>query len=83
LAQGAAQQNVSKEKVVNAPAMLPPISVVEQFTRAAGPPWRLSHHLSYETRAIARVRDLLLPKLVSGQIDVSSLDLDAVLGSVA
>jgi type I restriction enzyme, S subunit len=32
---------------------------------------------------LASIRDLLLPKLVSGQIDVSKLDLDAVVGSVA
>jgi type I restriction enzyme S subunit len=31
---------------------------------------------------LAAMRDLLLPKLVTGQIDVSSLDLDAVVASV-
>src|SRR5664280_1131846 len=31
---------------------------------------------------LASIRDLLLPKLVSGQIDVSKLDLDPVVGSV-
>ncbi|RZI92716.1 MAG: restriction endonuclease subunit S, partial [Microbacterium sp.] len=30
---------------------------------------------------LTQLRDLLLPKLVTGQIDVSTLDLDAVVGS--
>jgi type I restriction enzyme S subunit len=34
-------------------------------------------------RQLAAIRDLLLPKLVTGQIDVSTLDLDAVVGLVA
>jgi len=29
---------------------------------------------------LSAMRDLLLPKLVTGQIDVSSLDLDALVG---
>ena len=36
------------------------------------------------SRRLASMRELLLPKLVTGQIDVSALDLDAVVeGSVA
>ena len=30
-------------------------------------------------RGLAALRDLLLPKLVTGQIDVTSLDLDAAI----
>ncbi|OBB56398.1 restriction endonuclease subunit S [Mycolicibacterium monacense] len=36
--------------------------------------------LIQSSRRLAALRDLLLPKLVSGQIDVSALDLDAVVG---
>ena len=32
---------------------------------------------------LASIRDVLLPRLVTGQIDVSGLDLDAVVESVA
>lgn len=39
--------------------------------------------LTFNNRALARLRDMLLPKLVSGQIDVSKLDLDELVGSVA
>ncbi len=39
--------------------------------------------LTFENRALASSRDLLLPKLVAGQIDISGLDLHAVVKSVA
>ena len=40
--------------------------------------------LTYENRQLTAMRDLLLPKLVTGQIDVSTLDLDGLLeGAVA
>jgi len=40
--------------------------------------------LTFANRQLTAVRDLLLPRLVTGQIDVSSLDLDALVeGSVA
>ena len=34
--------------------------------------------LTFENRALVSSRDLLLPKLVTGKIEISSLDLDAV-----
>ena len=79
IAQGAAQQNVSKQKVAASPVVLPPLDLVHAFTTAAGPPWRLSHSLSRQADALSSIRDLLLPKLVTGQISVSSSDdLDAL-----
>ena len=36
-----------------------------------------------QTDALASIRDLLLPKLVTGAIDVSQLDLDALLDEPA
>jgi len=38
----------------------------------------LSWKLRAECSALAGLRDLLLPKLVTGHIDVSTLDLDAL-----
>ena len=35
--------------------------------------------LAEETYRLAAMRDLLLPKLVTGQIDVSTLDLDVLI----
>ena len=38
----------------------------------------LSWRLRNECSRLAALRDLLLPKLVTGQIDISTLDLDAL-----
>lgn len=83
IAQGAAQQNVSKEKVATAQILLPPLSLVSDFTATARNPWRLAHVLERESEGLRALRDLLLPKLVTGQIDVSSLDLDSLRNRVA
>jgi type I restriction enzyme S subunit len=80
IAQGAAQQNVSKEKVASAAAVRPPRGIVDKFTDRVRAPWRLSHELQKQTASLTELRDLLLPKLVTGQIDVSTVDLDALVG---
>lgn len=78
VAQGAAQQNVSKAKVAQAPALVPHRDVVGAFTAAVAPSWRCAHRLVRQNHTLAALRYLLLPKLVTGTIDVSHLDLDAL-----
>jgi len=78
IAQGAAQQNVSKQKVADAQVISAPSEVINHFTVSAGVPWRLGHRLAHANAGLAGLRDLLLPKLVTGEIDVSDLDLDAL-----
>ena len=43
----------------------------------------LVRSLTLASRQLTELRDLLLPKLLTGQIDVSQLDLDALVNSVA
>lgn len=84
IAQGAAQQNVSKEKVAAARVLLPPRSLVAAFTDVVRGPWRLSHVIQREASSLRELRDLLLPKLVTGQLDLSGLDLNTLVeGAVA
>jgi type I restriction enzyme S subunit len=40
-----------------------------------------ARHLMFQNRQLTSIRDLLLPGLLTGQIDVSSLDLDAAVES--
>ncbi len=54
-----------------------------RFAQAAWPLLDEADLLLTWNESVVQVRDLLLPKLVAGQIDVSSLDLDALVeGSV-
>lgn len=59
---------------------LPPVGLQRQFTAAAKPLHHLLHHLAASAGALTAARDLLLPKLVTGAIDVDSLGVDDVFG---
>lgn len=59
---------------------VPPRGLADAFERSVEPLFSHVAVLTDETDQLQQLRDLLLPKLVSGQIDVSSLDLDAIVG---
>lgn len=62
---------------------VPPPHVVDRFTAGVEPIDKQVISLRQHSQRLGQLRELLLPKLVTGQIDVSQLDLDAVVGSVA
>ena len=66
-----------------APIVVPTASVMEAFDGVVSPMHRSVWALSQEQHRAADLRDLLLPKLVTGAIDVSHLDLDAFLDGKA
>jgi type I restriction enzyme, S subunit len=58
--------------------LVPPSSVVAAFEVAVAPLFVTAHSLAVQASQLASIRDLLLPNLVTGRTDVSSLDLDAL-----
>lgn len=60
------------------PLAVPPAHLAESFSDVARHHLALAETLMFENRRLATMRDVLLPKLVTGQIDVSTLDLDAL-----
>ena len=83
-ATGSAYPAVRANDFEAAPVVVPPHGVDQAFAGAVDPLHQLSWKLRDECTALARLRDLLLPKLVTGQIDVSALELDALIeGQVA
>jgi type I restriction enzyme, S subunit len=72
LAQGAAQQNISKEKVFNAMAVVPTRQVLNAFDDQVVPVFEQVRALQQQVQNLRRTRDLLLPRLLSGQIDVEA-----------
>ncbi|MEZ5374382.1 MAG: hypothetical protein R2704_16990 [Microthrixaceae bacterium] len=65
-------------KVMNGfPVMLPPANLAGEFTGLIDNTLGAATSLMFDRELAGRLRDLLLPKLVTGQIDVSDLDLDA------
>lgn len=55
---------------------LPPQHVMSEFDATASPIRQMIGRLQAQSAALAGARDVLLPKLVTGQIDVARLDLD-------
>ncbi len=79
MAQGAAQQNISKEKVASTRVALPPRELLVAFSAAVSPMREQWHVLAATNRRLASTRDLLLPRLVTGRLDISDLDLGELL----
>ncbi len=76
LAQGAAQQNISVRKVRDAQIMLPTLDVIERFDAIASPLLSQIKTLSKKNGNLRRTRNLLLPKLISGEVSVEDFDVD-------
>ena len=55
--------------------LLPPDSVIEEFCHIVTPMYDLITSTIVETQSLAKTRDSLLPRLMSGELDVSDLDL--------
>lgn len=72
--QGAAQQNISKEKVAAARVILPPAGISEKFHVVVAPLWELRSVIEREIACLAASRDLLLPRLISGQLSVEAAE---------
>ncbi len=58
--------------------LLPPEPIRLAFANLAWPLLHPPNVLLDQSRSLAALRDALLPRLVTGKIDVSRLDLDAV-----
>jgi type I restriction enzyme S subunit len=60
------------------PVAVAPAAVLDILAKATSDQLRLARQLARQGNKLAGLRDLLLPKLVTGQIDVSHLDLDVL-----
>lgn len=72
MAQGAAQQNISKEIVARTEVLVPPLSVIEKFDKVARPIFDLNRTIQEQTMNLRRTRDLLLPRLMSGRVELNT-----------
>src|SRR5690606_19366898 len=75
-AQGTTMRHIKRSALSEVTTVVPPRELVSQFSEVVGPIDSEASGLGQESRSLAGLRDLLLPKLVTGQIDVSRLDLD-------
>ena len=74
--QGSAQPNVSPTDIETIDIILPPIEIINQFNEECKSMFELMINNSYEITKLNKLRDTLLPKLMSGEIDVSKINCD-------
>lgn len=72
---GSAQPKFNKTDFKNLPMFLPPDDLLEQFHQIVKPMFELINENNTENQALTRTRDTLLPRLMSGELDVSDIDL--------
>ena len=74
-AQGTTMKHIKRSALGEVKIALPKNKLRDTFEGVARPLLDLQLNLSKQNRALREARDLLLPRLVSGELDVSELDL--------
>lgn len=72
---GSAQPKFNKTDFKNTSVLIPPKDILTRFHEAVAPMFEMISQKQIETAHLADLRDTLLPKLMSGEIDVADLGL--------
>ncbi|MFS1440873.1 restriction endonuclease subunit S [Vibrio sp. 10N.286.46.E10] len=76
-AQGSAQANVSGKALMSYPIVIPSEDTVVKFSELIAPMIKQKLAFSAQSEMLAQTRDTLLPKLLSGEIDLESVQVEA------
>lgn len=71
--QGSAQPNISTGDILSIPCWMPEICKIDEFNKLASPMFETVISNQQENRKLSKLRDILLPKLMSGEIDADKL----------
>lgn len=69
------RQRATPKATLEFSILLPPDPVIEEFCSIVTPMYDLIASNTIENQSLAKTRDSLLPKLMSGELDVSNLNL--------
>jgi len=72
--QGSAQPNISASEIISIPCVIPSKEAINKFNETIQPLFDLIISNQRENHQLSTLRDLLLPKLISGELDVSNID---------
>lgn len=75
LGNGSVFTNLKTDILKNYPTNLPTENVLKEFDGLVQPIFAMILSKTRETKRLAEIRDTLLPKLMSGELDVSDIDL--------
>jgi type I restriction enzyme S subunit len=73
-AQGVTMPNLNTGILSSVPVRLPPRKLQDDFARLTFPMAEAHEALTAKIENLRRTRDLLLPRLLSGQVDISRMD---------
>lgn len=73
--QGSAQPNISASDIMSIPCVIPPKEILSAFNDTVQPLFELIISNQQENQYLSELRDSLLPKLMSGELDVSDIDI--------
>lgn len=79
---GSAQPKFNKTELRNSLIPFPPISLLDDFNVAVNPIEQLADLLRQKNRLLRQTCDLLLPKLISGEVSVKHFEAEAVAQTV-
>jgi type I restriction enzyme S subunit len=68
--------HLDPKRILDFRFVLPPAALRHEYCEAVAPMFALVDVLSESSERLRAARDLLLPRLISGKVDVSDLDLD-------
>ena len=72
---GTTRKSASAGVIVGIDILIPPKSILEKFQSAVLPLRKMLNNLLAKNAVLRQTRDLLLPKLISGELDASELEI--------
>jgi type I restriction enzyme S subunit len=69
------QVELGRTIIASTKIVVPEPEMQKRFADIVAPIWKLKHNLSIANCNLAKIRDLLLPRLISGKLSVENLDL--------
>lgn len=73
---GGAQQHINKNNVESFKIICPPAEIISEYKTIVSPIYSKISDNCFEIEKLQKLRDTLLPKLMSGEIDVSKINCD-------
>lgn len=77
------QTELSRDRLGAIPLTVPPGELLTRFSESTMPVLEAAKHLGSQNERLASTRDLLLPRLVTGQLDIADLDIAELLAEEA
>ena len=73
---GGAQQHINKNNVESFTIVCPPQDIISEYRNIVGSLYSQITTNCFEIEKLTKLRNTLLPKLMSGEIDVSKINYD-------